>query len=500
MAPVSKPAKRPWFAQWIAAWIALVAVELLAATLPGTTPLWTSPLGLFMIVVIAASLCVIAAAAVLVVAHRQNLAELGMIGAFGYAVSVLPLVHGITTPGILYGPNAATMSTVLVALPMASIALVPLLAPRRPWSIALARGWRVFVAVHVLEITALAIALLVRPTLLPAPEMGTTTSIVIAIASLAVCFALSARHLRLSWISRSSQTFVVSIGFAFVGVSSLVWVGKAPFTTGFWLAHAFDIGGVLMLTIGAIAAYRQRRPLQDLVRPLVANEPLSAFALGLDPLVHRFVAALEAKDPITRDHVVRTATLAMSVGEELRLPATDLHLIALGALLHDIGKLDVDDAILNKSGRLDADEYDAIKLHTVRGEQLVAASVVLAPIGPIVRGHHERIDGRGYPDGLVGSAIPLAARIVSVCDAFDAMAHTRQYRSGMGSELATSILREHSGSQWDPTVVTALVSLVERGAVTSSALDDVGRSVDVGPAPFCGCEDALPSELARTSL
>lgn len=492
--------KRPWFAQWIALWVALVAVELLAAILPGTTPIWTSPSALFVIVVIAASLCAIAAVAVLVVAHRQNLAELGMIGAFGYALSVLPLVHGITTPGILYGLNPATMSSVLIALPMASIAIVPLISPRRRWSIALAKGWRVFVAVHVTEITVLAIALLFRPALLPAPTMGATTTIGVAFASLAVCFALSARHLRLSWISRSPRTFAVSIGFAFVGVSSLVWVGRAPFTIGFWLAHALDIGGVLMLTIGAIAAYRQRRPIQDLVRPLVANEPLSAFALGLDPLVHRFVAALEVKDPITRDHVVRTAAMAMRVAEELHLPANDIHLVGLGALLHDVGKLDVDDAILNKNGRLEAHEYDAMKLHTIAGERLIAASVVLAPIGPIVRGHHERVDGGGYPDGLSGAEIPLTARIVSVCDAYDAMANTRQYRAGMGSDRAKSILREHAGSQWDPAVVAAVVSIVDRCETSSTALDDVGRFDDVGPIASCGCEDALPRELVLATL
>ncbi len=492
--------RRPWLWHWIAAWVLLSAVQLLSAILPGTTPIWTSAIALFLIVVVAASLCVVAATAVLVVAHRQNLAELGMIGAFGYAVSILPLVHGITTPGVLYGPNAATMSSVLVALPMASIAIIPLVAPRARWSIGLARSWRVFVGVHVVEITLLAAVLLVHPEFLPAPAMGTFTSIAIALASLAACFALSARHLRLSWISRSPRSLLVSLGFAFVGVSSLVWVGEAPFTLGFWLAHAFDISGVLALTIGAVVAYRQRRPLQDVVRPLVVNEPLAAFALGLDPVVHRFVASLETKDPITRDHVVRTAALAMRVAEELRLPAAQLHDVGLGALLHDVGKLEIDDAILTKAGRLEPDEYDAMKLHTVGGEALVASSVTLASIGPIVRGHHERIDGRGYPDGLAGAEIPLAARIVSACDAFDAMSNTRQYRLGMGNDRAVAVLREHAGSQWDPDVVAALVSVVNRSEFSSDALDDVGRSVEVQTMVSCGCDDALPPGMVLATV
>ena len=109
---------RPWLRQWTAIWAALIALEVAAAVLSGTTPLWASPVGLFLIVAVAASLCVLAAVAVLVVAHRQNLAELGMIGAFGYCVSALPLVHGLTTPGVLYRPNPATMATVFLALPL----------------------------------------------------------------------------------------------------------------------------------------------------------------------------------------------------------------------------------------------------------------------------------------------------------------------------------------------------------------------------------------------
>ena len=503
MAGPNPTSKRPWLVRWIVCWAGLIAVQWAAAVLPGTRALWASPVGLFVIVTIAASLCAVAAVTVLVVAHRQDLAELGLVGAFGFSVSVLPLVHGLTVPGVLYGPNPATMSSVLLALPLASVAVVPLVAPRAAWSIGVMRNWRAFVAVHVVEVLLVAVALLVRPSLLPAPTMGALRSVVIAATSLAVCFALSARHLRLSWISRSPQTFSVSIGFAMIGASSLVWVGRAPFTAGFWLAHALDIVGVFLLTIGAVVTYRQRRSLRSVIRPLVANEPLSAFALGLDPLVHRFVASLETKDPITRDHVVRTAALAMRVCEALHLSASELHVVGLGALLHDVGKLYVEDAILQKPGRLEAHEYEAMKRHTEVGEALVLESVVLAEIGPIVRGHHERLDGNGYPDRLAGAAIPLAARIVSVCDAYDAMAHTRHYRVGMGDDRALAILREHAGSQWDPVIVDALISVVRTTGDGSSALDDVGRLAafdksvfdESGIDAFGGCADALPMGL-----
>jgi putative nucleotidyltransferase with HDIG domain len=491
---------------WVAAWTLLLGVQLAAAFMPGESAVWESPITLFVIVVIAASGCAVAAGVVLVVAHRHDLAELGMIGAFTMAVSMLPLVHGLTTPGVLYGDNAATMSSVFWALPLAALSVVALIAPRSSWSRWLSRRWRVGVFAHVTVTMVLSAALLIWPNMIPAPSLRSERVVGVAVAALVVCLALSVRQLRLSWISGSGQPFVVSLGFAFVGVASLVWVSRAPYTAGFWLAHAFDIMGVLLVAVGALVAFRQRAQLHTLIRPLTVHTPLAAFELGLEPLVHRFVALLETKDAITRDHVVRSAELAMEVGQELGVPARDLHVLGLGALLHDIGKLAIPSDIINKPGRLDPEEFAVMRGHAMAGEQLVRQSGVLVDIAPIVRGHHERVDGRGYPDGLVGDDIPALARIVSVVDAFDAMSHTRQYREGLGEDRAVAILREHAGSQWDERVVEALIATIRRGDRSTQTLQNVGRSApamlsaDVG----CACFDVIPDswgvdDLVRTA-
>ena len=484
-------------AAWAAVWLVLMTGQLSASIVPGERTMWVSPLALFWLVVIAASACAAAAGVVIAIAWRDDTAELGLIGSFTMAVSVLPLVHGITTPGIWYGPNDATMSSVFWALPIASLAAVPLVAPRARWSRSVTRQWRRLVGVHLLVTVVVSVGLLARTSLLPVWPMRSVQAVLVAVAAMGVCIALSYRQVRLAAVAGSVKPFAVSIGFAFVGVSSLVWVGRAPFTAGFWLAHVFDISGVLLLAVGAVMALRQRADLREVLRPLTVHTPLAAFELGLDPLVHRFVASLEHKDPVTRDHVVRSAELAMAVGERLGVRPRDLQVLGLGALLHDLGKLTVPDEILNKPDRLTPEEFEIVKGHAAAGQVLVDTSTVLAAIGPIVRGHHERLDGRGYPDGLAGDAIPLAARIVSVCDAFDAMAQTRQYRVGMGQDKAISILREHAGSQWDPFVVEALVDVVERDRVEAGRLTDVGRR-DGRPderAGRCGCEDALPPDL-----
>ena len=127
---------------------------------------------------------------------------------------------------------------------------------------------------------------------------------------------------------------------------------------------------MLLVAIGALVAFRQRADLRAVLRPLTVHTPLAAFELGLDPLVHRFVASLEAKDPVTRDHVVRSAELAMAVGAQLGIRADDLHVLGLGALLHDVGKLTLPDSILTKPSRLDDSEYAIVKGHAAAGEAL----------------------------------------------------------------------------------------------------------------------------------
>jgi HD-GYP domain-containing protein (c-di-GMP phosphodiesterase class II) len=186
------------------------------------------------------------------------------------------------------------------------------------------------------------------------------------------------------------------------------------------------------------------------------------------------VSDIEAKDQMTRDHVVRTGELAMRVGERFRMSNQQLRDLGIAAMLHDVGKVEVPDEILKKPGPLTVAEYEVVKLHSIDGERMLKAEPALASAAPIVRSHHERIDGTGYPDGLVGRQIPLASRIISTCDALDAMTHDRQYRKAMPIKLAFAILREHAGTQWDAAVVDQVISVLPT-MPTVATFDEVGR-------------------------
>lgn len=171
--------------------------------------------------------------------------------------------------------------------------------------------------------------------------------------------------------------------------------------------------------------------------------------------VRSLVSTLDAKDPNTRGHSDRVALIARRLGVYLGLPAEDLRDIYLAGLLHDIGKIGVDDQILRKIGALTPAEFEQVKRHPVIGYNILSGLKNLQPVLPGVRHHHEAFSGRGYPDGLKGEAIPMMARIIAVADSYDAMGSDRPYRRGLSLQRLEQILREGAGIQWDPKVVDA---------------------------------------------
>lgn len=164
-------------------------------------------------------------------------------------------------------------------------------------------------------------------------------------------------------------------------------------------------------------------------------------------------AALDARDPYTAGHSLRVAEYAVGIGLLAKLPEEEIHDLRKSALLHDIGKIGMRDAVLLKEGRLTDEEWEQIKQHPALGEAIlkqIEPADAMAPFLPGVRSHHERYDGGGYPDGLKGEDIPLFGRIIAVADAFDAMTSNRPYRKGLDEQQAIAILEKGGGTQWDP--------------------------------------------------
>jgi response regulator RpfG family c-di-GMP phosphodiesterase len=177
--------------------------------------------------------------------------------------------------------------------------------------------------------------------------------------------------------------------------------------------------------------------------------------------VGALMAALEARDGYTGEHSEEVVRLALSIAEELCVDEPALGDVETAARLHDIGKIGIADAILRKPSRLDECEWAEMRRHPEIGERIVASMPGLAHLAPVIRAEHERWDGRGYPDGLRGEAIPLVSRVLLVSDAWHAMTSDRPYRSAMGREVALEELRHGAGSQFCPTAAAAAVALLE---------------------------------------
>ena len=184
---------------------------------------------------------------------------------------------------------------------------------------------------------------------------------------------------------------------------------------------------------------------------------------GLDPPA-ALGRALEAHDAGTHEHSRDVVDLSLAVADALELDAYERRVVELSALLHDIGKLAIPREVLDKRGPLDECEWALMHRHTIDGQRMVEGSdTSMAIIGQVVRSSHERWDGGGYPDGLAGQAIPLAARIVAVADAYSAMTSDRPYRRAMSEARALGDLRANAGTQFDPAVVDAALAALARG-------------------------------------
>ncbi|PWK16029.1 HD-GYP domain-containing protein [Tumebacillus permanentifrigoris] len=182
----------------------------------------------------------------------------------------------------------------------------------------------------------------------------------------------------------------------------------------------------------------------------------------LESYFSTLAATLDARDPYTAGHSTRVAKYSVQIGRTYGLPPEQLDLLNKSALLHDIGKIGIRDNVLLKEGKLTDEEFAQIKLHPVLGEAIllqIQPAEAMAPLLPGVRSHHERYDGRGYPDGLVGENIPLFGRIMAVADAFDAMTSDRPYRQGMAIEKALAILADGKGTQWDPQFAQLFIDI-----------------------------------------
>lgn len=416
------------------------------------------------VVVGGAALSALLAALLMVgVASRENDPRAGLVGVGFLAMAGLLLIHALATPGFIlgeYGRNATVGLAGAMAVPAGGIVFAfALIMPARVVS-----APRIIARSAIATLVTLAVLGAIgigHPALVPLIPVSVTPWAYVLLTPACLVYAwLARRTWRTYQLTRRMTDAAVAVGLVWLGTSIPVYLLSPVWTWMFWAGHTLEGLGFLAVATAVSRDLMLRTPTLALPRHTRAQDLLDDEKELLGGYVKKLTDALHDYDPTTLIHSRKVAQLAVEVGEHLDLPADALRRVAVAGLLHDIGKLRVPREILLKPGALTDDEYRTIQTHPQAGADLLAHLGSFDEEIPIVLAHHERTDGHGYPNGLAGEHIPLEARILSICDVFDALTEVRPYREAWTRERALELIVKETGTAFDPACTAALLAVV----------------------------------------
>ena len=415
-------------------------------------------------VALGAGIATASAVALTVAGARQRDAYAVLVGCAFSVMAALLCLHGLATPGVFVDGVGVAAFTGGATLPIggAILALGALSALRRPAAV---KPLLWLLAACVVLIFGLGIAAVADPGLVPSvPEPRSPAAWIVLPAGLAFYGVLFWRALRTFRLTRRRADLLVAVGIVWLAAALPAALLLDYWNVGWWLGHVFEVVGIA--AVGFTVAHDLRRgrarsrPLLGDLRgaDLVAEE--EAF---LGSHIRALLVRLAEKDAYTEAHTRRVALRAVQVGDELGLAPERLRDLAIGGLLHDIGKLTVPDAILKKAGPLTDAEYRVVTGHVHSGVALLRELGGFSDmVHRLVRGHHERLDGSGYPRAVAGDPIPLDVGILAVCDVYDALISERVYRAAWTHERALEHLREGADRLFYGSCVEALADVLAR--------------------------------------
>ncbi|WP_245959414.1 HD-GYP domain-containing protein [Neobacillus piezotolerans] len=238
-------------------------------------------------------------------------------------------------------------------------------------------------------------------------------------------------------------------------VSQMIMVRGLLWSLGWWIYHFLLLGSMVVMIIGLYKQYAVKGTVSESLRSLFITDPFERITNSIPSSIRALVTATEEKDSYTAGHTFRVTLYALKLAEEMGLRPEELRIILQGSLLHDVGKIGIPDHILNKPGKLTQEERMLIEEHPITGFNMCKGLGFLKEELSIIRSHHEKWDGTGYPDRLFGENIPLYARIVAVADVYDALTSERSYRKAWTHGKAMEFLKENIGTHFDPACVAA---------------------------------------------
>ncbi|MBW7476028.1 HD-GYP domain-containing protein [Paenibacillus oenotherae] len=422
-----------------------------------------SPTGHFYMVSAISGLALILAVAVGIAGQRLRNLKVGFLSLSYVSLAGIFVLHGLSTPGFLMEHTGIAGAAAQISIMLAVMWLfLSAVSPDNP-IIRLLAQWRAWlIPCWLLLLVVVGVLSMSYPELMNVVPLLDEPYIWIASGlTAAACLWTMYRY----WQSYQAARFplqgaiVYSLGWLLA--SQYIMVAGTIWQLSWWLYHMLLLGSMIMMLGGLIQQYFSRGSFSSSLKVLFQSDPRAWLEACMTPSVRALIMATEVRDAYTAGHNMRVALYALRLAEEMGLTSDQLRAIAQGGVVHDVGKLKVPDSILNKPGKLTHEERFVIEMHPVSGYDMCKRLGFLHDELSVIRSHHEKWDGSGYPDRIAGEHIPLLARITAIADVYDALTSSRSYRKAMSHDEAMAIIEREQGSHFDPACVAAWIRLAQ---------------------------------------
>ncbi|WP_245600168.1 HD-GYP domain-containing protein [Paenibacillus harenae] len=440
--------------------IPLLGYSLLRASAADRS--FNAPQEHFYMVSLISVIALVLAIAVGIVATQLRNIKISFLSLSYVSLAAMFALHGLSTPGFLMhhssiSGNAAQLS-IMLAVIWLWLSSVSVDQPLIKW---FAEWQRWLMPVWTALLVAICAALWTFPDITQYFHLKDKTMMWIVTVFIVVVNGWTMlRYLNTYLSSRFPLQMAVVYSSGWMIVAQLIIVTGKAWNASWWLYHFLLLASVIVMVAGIVNQYVSSKSITSSVKLMFRANPRDWINTYMSTSVRELVMTTEARDSYTAGHNYRVALYALKLGEEMDLSSGELRAIAQGGLVHDVGKLRIPDLILNKPGKLTPKEREVIEVHPVSGYDLCKRLGFMPEELSVIRSHHEKWDGTGYPDKLTGEQIPLLARVTAVADVYDALTSSRSYRKAMSHEAAMEIIQKESGRHFDPRCVEAWERLV----------------------------------------
>jgi len=448
---------------YLALWMLLPTLVFFGVLMTPVDRRIHAPVGHFYIVSIVALLALLLSMSVGIIAIKLRNVKIVFMALAFVSMSAFFVMHGLSTPGFLHSQPAVVGDTAQMSIILAVIWLW--LSSMSSDSLiirGLTKYDRLLVPVWLVILAILCYCVWSFPEIIQMLQLKSGLSkVLLTFFIVAVMGWTMVQYFKTYINSKFPLQLAIVFSSGWLIVAQIVLVLGEAWMISWWIYHFLLLGSVIAMVAGLIRQYSNRGVLAGSWQMLFRSNPHNLITAYMTNSVRKLVIATEERDAYTAGHNYRVAMYALLLAQEMGLSDEEQKAIVQGGIVHDVGKLRIPDVILNKPGRLTDDERAVIETHPVSGYDLCKRLGFMSEELGIIRWHHEKWDGTGYPDRIAGDRIPLLARVTAVADVYDALTSTRAYRKAMTHEEAMEIIVKDSETHFDPQCVEAWVKLAE---------------------------------------